>query len=279
MRKFCVIGCPVSHSKSPGLFERFSGEKGLVFGRDVDYVRNEIPDIDRFNEFIKELRSGLWDGCNVTMPWKTEMFNTVDEMSEIAEITGSVNTVSTKNGHLYGDSTDGRGMLNMVENVLDGKLEGMNMVILGCGGAARSIIAEAILRKMNRIAIVCREIHSKNTDLTMEMLKKIKDNNTEISFLKQDDPAKLSDTLKDAGLLINSTPVGMITGNGDENKLPLDENIVLHKNLIVADCIYNPDVTLLIKKAEESGCRTVKGIKMLEEQARCGVNVLLGIDR
>ncbi len=279
MRKFCVIGCPVSHSKSPGLFERFSGEKGLVFGRDVDYVRNEIPDIDRFNEFIKELRSGLWDGCNVTMPWKTEMSKTVDEMSEIAEITGSVNTVSAKNGHLYGDSTDGRGMLNMVENVLDGKLEGMNMVILGCGGAARSIIAEAILRKMNRISIVCREIHSKNTDLTMEMLKKIKDNNTEISFLKQDDPAKLSDTLKDAGLLINSTPVGMITGNGDENKLPLDENIVLHKNLIVADCIYNPDVTLLIKKAEESGCRTVKGIKMLEEQARCGVNVLLGIDR
>ena len=279
MRRFCVIGCPVSHSKSPGLFERFSGEKGLVFGRDVDYVRNEIPDIDRFNEFIKELRSGLWDGCNVTMPWKTEMFNTVDEMSEIAEITGSVNTVSAKNGHLYGDSTDGRGMLNMVENVLDGKLEGMNMVILGCGGAARSIIAEAVLRKMNRIAIVCREIHSKNTDLTMEMLKKIKDNNTEISFLKQDDPAKLSDALMDAGLLINSTPVGMITGNGDENKLPLDENIVLHKNLIVADCIYNPDVTLLIKKAEESGCRTVKGIKMLEEQARCGVNVLLGIDR
>ena len=67
----------------------------------------------------------------------------------------------------------------------------------------------------------------------------------------------------------------MVTGNGDETKLPLPEETVFEEDLIVADCIYNPDETLLIKKAQKCGCRTVKGIRMLEEQARCGVKVLL----
>ena len=276
MRKYCVIGCPVGHSKSPGLFERFSGEKGFVFGKDVDYVRNEIPDIDQFNAFVQDMRAGLWDGCNVTMPWKTEMFKTVDELSETARLTGSVNTVSAVKGHLYGDSTDGCGMLNVVEDELAGNsIEGFNMIILGCGGAARSIIAEAVLRKMKRIAVVCREIKSKNVDLTMEMLKKIKDCTTEITFVQQDDLEGLLKVITEADLLINSTPVGMADGTGNENRLPLDGSIEFPSKLIVADCVYNPDETLLIKKAKESGCKTIKGIRMLEEQARCGVKVLL----
>ena len=277
MRKYCVIGYPIGHSKSPGLFERFSGEKGYVFGRDVDYVRNEIADIDQFNAFIKELRAGLWDGCNVTMPWKTEMFKSVDELSETARLTGSVNTVSAVKGHLYGDSTDGCGMLNPVEAELTntGKLNGLNMVILGCGGAARSIIAEAMLRKMNRISVVCRETNSKNVDLTLAMLKKIKDCTTEIDLVQQDNIEELSHAIANADLLVNSTPVGMADGTGNENRLPLNDEIVFPKKLIVADCVYNPDETLLIKKAKDEGCRTVKGIRMLEEQARCGVKVLL----
>ena len=314
MKKFCVIGTPVGHSKSPELFERFSAERGLVYGKGAEYLRNEIKTKEELNRFVKELKDGEWKGCNVTMPWKTDMVGFMDEMSDTARLTGSVNTVSFRNGKLFGDSTDGRGMLNAIasriaetennsvdngkkDSSAEGLLKGMHMVILGCGGAARSIIAEAVLREFGRITIVCRggsaigkysyedksdeerttKYHgiSNNLELTIKMFEKIKKTDTFIEFVDTEDTKMISDMIDRADILINSTPLGMNTGNGDEMKLPLPEEIRFPEKLIVADCVYNPDETLLIKKAEQSGCRTVKGIRMLEEQARCGVDVLL----
>ena len=296
MKKFCVIGTPVGHSKSPELFERFVSERGLVYGRDVVYIRNEIQTEEELQRFFNELKNGEWKGCNVTMTWKTDVAGLMDELSETALVTDSVNTVSFRNGKLYGDSTDGRGMLNAIEPCC-GKLTGRHMVILGCGGAARSIIAEAVLRKMRMITIVCRGgsalesfTHdtktdeenftghngiSSNMDLTLKMLRKLKKADTFIEFVDSCNTERILDSLNKADILINSTPVGMVTGNGDELKLPIPKETGLRKDLVVADCVYNPDETLLIKKAKEAGCMTVKGIRMLEEQARCGVDVLL----
>ena len=323
MKKFCVIGTPVGHSRSPELFERFSTERGYKYGSDVEYLRNEIQTKEELSEFVRQLKNGEWKGCNVTMPWKTDMVGYMDEMSENARLTDSVNTVSYRNGKLYGDSTDGRGMLNAVaERLTDVKpkenaestgnevgtqtggeaglsdLQGLDMVILGCGGAARSIIAEAVIRKLGSITIVCRggaavgvygndeakgtedsekkrEAFSQNIRLTLNMLDKLGKTCTYIKFIDSDDTETLAEAIDQADLLINSTPVGMKTGNGDELKLPMPESIVFKPSLIVADCVYNPDETLLIKKAAASGCTVVKGIRMLEEQARCGVDVLL----
>jgi len=281
MKRFCVIGTPVGHSRSPELFERFSAERGLRFGTDVEYLRNEIRTKEELERFIGELRNGEWKGCNVTMPWKTDMVSFMDELSDTAGLTGAVNTVSFRDGKLYGDSTDGCGMLNAIKMLSGQSEEGKNLVILGCGGAARSIIAEAAQRKTGRITIVCRKKGdrpdpSSNLGLTMSMVEKFRGSVTEVEFIDSEDKTALFDELSKADMLINSTPVGMMTGNGDEMKLPLPSETVFDKELIVADCVYNPDETLLIKKAVECGCRTVKGIRMLEEQARCGVGVLLG---
>ena len=308
MRKYCVIGSPVGHSKSPGLFERFSSERGFVYGKDVEYLKNEIKNRDELANFVKELRAGIWSGCNVTMPWKTDMVTYLDELSETAKVTDSVNTVSAVNGYLYGDSTDGSGMLNAVADAAGYNLRKDMLVILGCGGAARSIIAEAIQRRYKKVIIVCRGVKKmpevsagikiteasgnvlpkkkSNLELTYEMLERMgvnarlypeesKGSESVVSFLDSSDRDSLSKALSEAEILINSTPLGMLDGNGNENRLPLPEDMCPDKNLIVADCVYNPDVTLLIKKAEEAGCKTVKGIRMLEEQAKCGVELLL----
>jgi len=291
MRRFCVIGTPVGHSKSPQLFERFSSERGIVYGTDAEYLRHEITDRGQLEEFVKEMRLGLWDGCNVTMPWKTDMVNMVDELSETARITGSVNTVSAKKGHLYGDSTDGRGMLNAISGELGREYRGTT-VVLGCGGAARSIIAELMVRKTGRLVIACRDAgheakEGSNLDLTLKMLGRMGENlnltlkmlgrmGENVEFVDISDITMLDKAIAGADALINSTPLGMLDGHGNENRLPLPEEIEFTENLIVADCVYNPDETLLIKKARESGCTTVKGIRMLEEQARCGVDILLG---
>ncbi|MCR5206109.1 MAG: shikimate dehydrogenase [Lachnospiraceae bacterium] len=292
MRKYCVIGYPVGHSRSPQLFERFSTERGLVYGTDVIYERNEIENKEELLRFVDELKTGIWSGCNVTMPWKTEMMQYMDDISDIARITDAVNTISSRRGKLYGDSTDGRGMLNPLKDVL-GKERIGAMVILGCGGAARSIIAEALLRNTGKVNIVCRGINEdmssgsgqneenspkppSNLELTLKMLSRIKSGNTETVFVDSDDHEGIQAAIDEAEVLINSTPLGMADGHGNENRLPISESIVFDKRLIVADCVYNPDETLLIKKALSSGCRTIKGIKMLEEQARCGVDFLLG---
>ena len=200
MRKYCVIGNPVGHSKSPQLFERFSTERGFIYGTDVIYERNEITDKEQLERFVSELRRGVWAGCNVTMPWKTEMVHFMDEISDIARITDAVNTVSSAGGRLYGDSTDGRGMLNPIKEVM-GKERIGAAVILGCGGAARSIIAESLLRNTGKVTIVCRGVNESegdrvcensnvtaspsNLDLTLNMLKRIKKKNTEIDKTKK----------------------------------------------------------------------------------------------
>jgi len=291
MRRYCVIGTPVAHSRSPQLFKGFAEERGFVFGTDVDYERHEITDREQLEDFIGELRSGIWNGCNVTMPWKTDMVDFMDEMSETAKLTGSVNTVSSYRGRLYGDSTDGRGMLNAIADCT-GKDRISTVVILGCGGAARSIIAEALQRKTGKITIVCRGVNDENEgaaqkleddgmkapsnlELTLGMLSRIRHNNTETVFVDSSDTDMIQASIDEAEVLINSTPLGMLDGHGNEAKLPLPETISFGKRLVVADCVYNPDETLLIKKAVDSGCRIVKGIRMLEEQARCGVDVLL----
>ena len=301
MRKFCVIGTPVGHSKSPELFERFSAEKGFSYGKDVEYLRKEIKDRDELEKFIHELKSGIWSGCNVTMPWKTEMVKYMDEISGTAQATSAVNTVSAVNGFLFGDSTDGKGMLNAVKEEAGESLKQDSLLILGCGGAARSIIAEAVFRGYKRIVIACRipeklkegyegksipldavkeYDEGSNLGLTVGMLNslmlsKTSQRDPEIFFTDSENGQELVKAVGEAEVLINCTPLGMLDGHGNENRMPVPTDIKFDRKLLVADCVYNPDETLLIKKAKESGCRVVKGIRMLEEQARCGADLLL----
>lgn len=298
MKKYCVIGTPVGHSKSPELFQRFITEKGLRYGVDAVYLRYEIIDLEQLHSFVMKLKAGEWSGCNVTMPWKTEMVRYMDELSETARLTGAVNTVSSKNGKLFGDSTDGKGMLNAIKEDTGTDVNGKKVVMIGCGGAARSILAEAIVRGASSIKIICRDVKNlhrvrieqhlddipeyintlkdgSNLKLTLQILLRSDLSSTGVMFIDDSETALIGAALKGADILINSTPLGMLDGRGNEEKLPLPESCEIPSTLIVADCVYNPDETLLIKKAKESGCKTVKGIRMLEEQARCGVEVLI----
>ena len=114
-----------------------------------------------------------------------------------------------------------------------------------------------------------------NVKLTLQMLLRSDLTDSKVMFVDDAETDLISATLKGADILINSTPLGMLDGRGNEEKLPLAQDTDIPSELIVADCVYNPDETLLIKKAKKSGCKTVKGIRMLEEQARCGVEVLI----
>lgn len=271
-KKFCIIGTPVGHSKSPGLYRRIFDEHGYT---NYEYTINEIDSEQALDLFFEDMRGGAWSGCNVTMPWKTKAAERMDVLLDNAALTESVNTVVRRCGVLYGDSTDGGGMCDAIISDTGIKLAGKKVIILGCGGAARSIIAELALRMAGSISIFSRP--GKNRTLTEELIARI----NEKSALKKeqdpefvpviaelfdyDDSASLLQAIGNADILINCTPIGMIP---HDNELPIPEKITFPEDLIVADSIYNPDETLLIKKARADNCRTVKGIRMLELQAQ-----------
>ncbi|MCR5330892.1 MAG: shikimate dehydrogenase [Lachnospiraceae bacterium] len=271
-KKFCIIGTPVGHSKSPGLYRRIFDEHGFP---GYTYTINEIGSEQELDLFLEDMRGGAWDGCNVTMPWKTVAAERMDVLLDNAALTESVNTIVRRCGVLYGDSTDGGGMCDAILSDTGADIKDKKITILGCGGAARSIIAELALRNAAVINIFCRP--GKNRDLTVELVNRINDRMAEKKKIDRafspvithicdyNDTEALAACVGGSDILINCTPVGMIP---HENELPLPDSVVLPEDLIVAESIYNPDETLLIKKAKNCNCRTVKGIRMLELQAQ-----------
>ena len=97
MKRFCVIGDPVLHSKSPAIQNALIG----LVGAEAEYLCKPVKS-DGLERFLAEMRAGAWDGCNVTMPYKGAVIPHLDWVEEGAARCGAVNTICNKNGKLYG---------------------------------------------------------------------------------------------------------------------------------------------------------------------------------
>lgn len=290
-RKYCVIGTPVAHSKSPELFARFFAERGLTDS--CEYVINEIRTQEELEAFILEMRDGRWEGCNVTMPWKNAVVPLVDRISVFSELTSAVNTIRRRpDGSLYGTSTDGAGLLWAIRKAValssdtktaakgfigESRLGDMNVAILGAGGSARSVLAAFIVEGMNHCSVISRE--GANKAFTEKVLKKAgraagegKEVSGDIGFVDFDDEDKVRDIVTQADIVINCTPLGMVP---QEDKIPVPKGTVFKTGAIAADAVYNPENTLLLQRAARQGCITVPGRMMLEGQARVAADVLI----
>lgn len=249
-----LLGEPVSHSISP-LIHNFSFQK-----LDLDYVYlcfqiNE----QTLEEAVKGLRVLDVKGFNLTMPNKNKILSFLDKLSPAARLIGAVNTVENKNGVFIGHNTDGIGFMQSVkEQNID--MKNQTMTLLGIGGAATAICAQAALDGVGTIHIFSRpnsshlpRIKSLQENLEKETSCKIFIHNL---FDKQD----LKTSVKDSCLLINATSVGMSPHT--ENCL-IEDNSIFHKHLAVADIIYNPWETTLLAKAKAEGCKGFNGYSML----------------
>ena len=141
MMRCAVLGSPIAHSRSPRLQEEFA--RGVI--PEFSYIKIETT-CDTLHETVGRLVSEGYSGFNCTMPLKTDMAGLCDEITREAEILRSVNTVTIRGGRLYGDTTDGRGILltvrralGMVDSSLDTVVRGKRVLLLGAGGAARSV--------------------------------------------------------------------------------------------------------------------------------------------
>ena len=249
-----LIGNPVSHSLSPIMQNAALQYLGL----DLIYIAIPCKDEDLelvLNSFKKINCKGL----NITIPHKEKVFNLCSEISPIANKLKAINTLKLNSEKEWSaTNTDVEGFIYPLKNL---NLAKKKSIILGSGGAARSVIQGLINLNLSTISVISRNKASLN-----ELIKNF-DNQIQLQgFLNNDDQAQI--LIQEADLIVNTTPVGMKTTKYENNVLPYGEAFwrSLNSKTIVYDLIYNPAPTPLLKFSAKKGCMTINGLEMLIAQ-------------
>ena len=266
---YALLGSPVGHSGSPAM-QNYSFEK---LGLDCAYLAFDIP-LEKTKDALDAFRTLHVGGFNVTMPCKTEVARLVEHLSPAAELIGACNTVVVEeDGTMTGHNTDGVGFVrNLKEHGVE--VKGQRIVLLGTGGAATAIAVQAALDGAAEIAIFNQkdEFYA-NGEKTVEKLRKAVPGISSVSINDLGDTELLREAVKNADILVNATRAGM---SPLEDVIPVPED-VLRPELAVADVVYNPRETLLVRKAKEAGCRAaVGGIGMLLWQGAAAFELFTG---
>ena len=244
----CLLGQPVKQSFSPSIHNYLS-EK---YNKNNSYMCFEIEK-NNLKNAVEGIRTFDMRGCNVTIPYKVDVIEYLDELDKNTELIGAVNTIKNYNGKLIGYNTDGRGF---VKSLLDENydLKNKKIMILGAGGACRSIAVQLASEEVYSIDI--RNRSEEKAKLISELIN----NNFGTIATYNINPVK-EDDINKVDILINTTPVGM-----NSLECPINTNINPKKDLIVCDIVYKPHETALLTWAKENDLRVVYGINMLINQ-------------
>lgn len=266
---FCLIGSPVGHSGSPAMYN-YSFEKT---GIDAAYLAFDIP-LEKTGDAVQALKTLGAGGFNITMPDKTKVADYLDDISPAVRLIGACNTVTVDaDGKLTGHNTDGVGFVrNLQEHGVE--IAGKKMVLLGAGGAATAICVQAALDGVSEIHIFNRkDAFYANGELTVKKISEAVPG-CKTTILPLEEEAALKVAIEECDILVNATKVGM---------KPLDEQTLadpswFRKELVVADTVYNPRETRMIKEAKAAGCTAVGGIGMLLWQGVAAFKLFTGKD-
>ena len=258
-----LIGDPVSHSVSPEMHNAAYKELNLNY----KYISIKVAKKD-LKAALDDIRKKDFAGVNVTVPHKEAVILLLDEVTKLPRLIGAVNTIKNENGKLVGYNTDGAGFVESLKE--DGKIDpkGKNVVLIGAGGGAKAVaimLAEAGIKSL-AITDVLKE---KASDLTEHVKSHFKIDVAAVSQVSDD----FKGAIKNCDILINATPVGM---HPKVNECPISEDIKIPKGILVCDLIYNPPESKLLKKAKESGAKTLNGIGMLVRQGALSFYIFTG---
>jgi shikimate dehydrogenase len=255
-RAACIVGWPVSHSRSPLIHGYWIRQYGL----EADYRREEIAP-EAFPDFIAHLAERGYVGANITIPHK-EMALALTAPDDRARAVGAANTLWYDSGQLNSTNTDVEGFTANLDAALpDWGQRADEAVVLGAGGSARAVIYGLIEREIGKINVVNR------TPERAEALR--------ARFGPAVQPAHwsaLPHLLARADLLINTTSLGM-TG---QPTLPVDLS-PLPRHAVVTDLVYAPLETQLLAEARARGHAIADGLGMLLHQAVRGFQLWFGV--
>lgn len=249
-----LLGSPVAHSISPLMHN----EAFRLLGLDYVYLCFDVKE-EGLTAAVEGLRRLGVRGFNLTMPNKNKMAQLADELSPAASLIGAVNTVLNENGRLVGYNTDGTGYMRSVRDA-GCTVVGKEMTVLGAGGAATAICAQAALDGVKQINIFSRP-SSRFHERTLRLTDMINSRTAcRARMFELADETALRGCLADSVLLVNATSVGMAPHT--EETLIGDASM-FHEGLTVSDVIYNPRETRLLSMAAQAGCKTFNGMYML----------------
>jgi len=149
--KYCVIGNPIAHSKSPDIHAAFARQTG----QDIAYERCLAP-LDGFAATVRRLVAEGYRGANVTVPFKLEAAALATRLAERARLAGAVNTLAFVDGEIVGDNTDGPGLVADIVRNAQTPLAGKRVLLLGAGGAVRGVMLPILREGPSNIVIVNR---------------------------------------------------------------------------------------------------------------------------
>lgn len=265
----CLLGSPVQHSKSPMMHN----ESFRVLGLDYCYLAFDIKE-NQLEKAVEALTLFGARGMNLTMPLKNNIVPLCDRLSPAAQICHAVNTVVIEDDHtLTGHTTDGAGffMSCREEGV---EIRGKKMTLLGAGGAGTAILVQAALDGAREIALFSRST-SPFMSRTVEIIKKLQEETScRISLHDYQDDG-LKQQIQESQLLVNATNIGMAP---KEDACLIPDVSFFHPELAVADVIYNPLETKLVRMAKEAGCKAFGGLQMLLYQGAEAFRLWTGED-
>jgi len=251
----CIIAWPVGHSRSPLIHNYWIKQHKL----DAEYRKEGVPP-EKLAEFVTHLREHGYIGANVTLPHKQAVM-ALTKPDERANAVGAANTLWCSDGTLRSTNTDVEGFLDNLDIAAPGWDRGLeNAVVLGAGGGARAVVFALIARGAGRVTVINR------TAARAKELKKKFGAKVHLAEWKE-----TSGLLGGAGLLVNTTTLGMV------GQPPLELSLRCPPSLVVADLVYDPLETDLLKRARERGLRTADGLGMLLHQAVRGFELWFGV--
>lgn len=256
-----ILGNPLGHSLSPLIHNRTLQHLNLNYV----YLPFEV-DAQDLQQAVNSVRSLGMVGVNVTIPYKEAVIPFLDQLSPEGSACQSVNVIVNRSGRLVGHNTDGAGFM---QSLAPHPVKKGCAVLIGCGGASRSIACQLAEAGWNRLVLF---------DIDLQRAQGLagfisRQYACELKALKMSQYG-FGIEAREADLVVNCTPLGMYP---HIECSPVDSLQALRPGTLICDIIYNPRTTRLLKMAHEAGLASVDGLSMFVNQAALSLELWLGI--
>jgi shikimate dehydrogenase len=258
--RYAVIGNPIEHSKSPLIHQAFARQTG----QDITYERVLAP-IDGFPQTVATLILQGFCGANVTVPFKLEAFRISNQVSERALDAAAVNTLSFREGAIYGDNTDGVGIVTDIQQNLAILIQAKRVLLIGAGGAAEGVLHPILAERPELLVIANRTL-----DKALSMVRKVEEHG---AFRYVSVNAQAFDDLQGQSfdIIVNATSAGL-----SDSELPLPASIFA-QGALAYDMMYGRETPFMAFARTHGAAVVADGLGMLVEQAAEAFSIWRGV--
>lgn len=254
MDQYRVFGNPIKQSRSPFIHQSFALETEQALNYEIQFA-----ELNGFKEAVLKFIAQGGKGANVTAPFKEQAMAMCDELTKHAKLSGAVNTLTFKNGKIFGDTTDGIGLVNdlLAHEVC---LSNRRILLIGAGGASKGVVSPLLNQNPKNLTIANRTVTKAESIVDQYPNQPI----TACSFDKANEQA--------FDIIINATSAGL-SGDG----LPIAEKLIT-SNTVCYDMTYGKELTPFLQKAVElKAKKIIDGLGMLVGQAAESFYIWRGI--